>query len=206
MNRPQFTPALTLRLPFSGMWFVAQGGDTLNANHHMVVRSQWFGVDFAHVDGPIGRELAREPATKVEDSYSWNQQVLSPLAGVVVQAESDHLDNSLGTVDTSNPAGNFIEISSDSGFYVFLAHFKQGSIRVKTGDQVVPGQVLCLCGNSGNSSMPHVHIHVQKEAGLGQGTGQLVQFEGIDVELSGRTFKNVTWPMLRGQFVQPHEA
>jgi murein DD-endopeptidase MepM/ murein hydrolase activator NlpD len=206
MNHPQYAPALTLRLPFSGVWFVAQGGDTPNVNHHMLVRSQWFGVDFARVDGSSGRELARHPATDVEHCYSWAHPVLSPLAGVVVATESDLPDNGLGTVDTTHPAGNFVEIRSGAGLCVFLAHFKRGSVRVKAGDQVLPGQVLGLCGNSGNSTMPHVHIHVQTEAGLGQGTGQLVQFEGIDVELSGRRFKNVTWPMLRGLFVRPHEV
>jgi murein DD-endopeptidase MepM/ murein hydrolase activator NlpD len=31
---------------------------------------------------------------------------------------------------------------------------------------VEAGQVLGLCGNSGNSSEPHVHIHLQDRAGL----------------------------------------
>jgi hypothetical protein len=206
MNHLLLSPSATLRLPFSGKWFVAQGGDTLNVNHHMEVRSQWFGVDFARVDGPVGRGLARESAKSLEDYYSWNQPVLSPLEGIVIQIESDHPDNRVGTVDTTSSAGNFIEIRSDSGLYVFLAHFKQGSIRAKVGDQLQPGQILGLCGNSGNSTMPHVHIHLQNEPGLGQGEGQLAQFEGIDVALSGRVFKNVAWPMLRGLFVQPHEA
>ncbi len=206
MSHPQLTPAIALQLPFAGKWFVAQGGDTLNVNHHMLVPSQWFGVDFARVAGPSGRELAREPATSVEDTYSWNQQVLSPTSGVVVHAESHHPDNALGTVDTSSPAGNYVEIRSQSGIHVFLAHFKQGSLRLRRGDSVAPGQVLGACGNSGNSTMPHVHIHAQDQSGLGSGTGQMLHFEGIDVELSGRTFRNVTWPMLRGLFVQPHEA
>ena len=49
--------AASYRLPFSGTWFVAQGGDTPNVNHHMQVRSQAFGIDFIKVAGPSGRAL-----------------------------------------------------------------------------------------------------------------------------------------------------
>lgn len=199
------TPALTLRLPFSGRWFVAHGGDTINVNHHMQVRAQWFGIDFARVGGPSGRELAREPATDVADGHSWQQPVLSPLAGEVVRAESGHPDNALGVVDTDHPAGNVVAIRSDAGLFVFLAHLRQGSVRVAAGDRVAAGQVLGLCGNSGHSTMPHVHLHVQTEAAFGHGSGVLAEFEGIDVELSGRVFHDVTWPLIRGLFVQPHQ-
>ncbi len=35
-----------------------------------------------------------------------------------------------------------------------------GSVRVKVGDKVKPGQVLGLLGNSGNTDTPHLHFHV----------------------------------------------
>src|SRR6202789_458167 len=37
---------------------------------------------------------------------------------------------------------------------------KSGSIRVKLGDKVTPGQVIGLVGNSGNSSEPHLHFQL----------------------------------------------
>jgi len=41
-------------LPFMGRWFVMQGGDTPNVNHHMDVVAQWYGLDHTHVqDTPI---------------------------------------------------------------------------------------------------------------------------------------------------------
>jgi hypothetical protein len=43
--------AQDLTLPFQGRWFVAQGGDTPNVNHHMAVQAQWYGIDFAKVGG-----------------------------------------------------------------------------------------------------------------------------------------------------------
>lgn len=34
---------------------------------------------------------------------------------------------------------------------------------VKTGDTVTEGQLIGQCGNSGNTSEPHIHIHHQRQ-------------------------------------------
>ena len=46
------------------------------------------------------------------------------------------------------------------GRYAFYAHMRPGSLRVKLGDQVTVGQLLGNVGNSGNSSEPHLHMHI----------------------------------------------
>jgi murein DD-endopeptidase MepM/ murein hydrolase activator NlpD len=38
---------------------------------------------------------------------------------------------------------------------------QKGSVRVQQGDDVRAGDLLGLVGNSGNTSEPHIHIHVQ---------------------------------------------
>ncbi len=45
-----------------------------------------------------------------------------------------------------------------------MAHLKKGSVRVKVGDVVSVGQEIARCGNSGNTSQPHLHIQVQNRA------------------------------------------
>ena len=87
------------RLPFDGRWFVMQGGDTPNVNEHMRVPAQWFGIDFAKVGGPSGRELARRAPTAAEDFYSWGEPVLAPSDGDVVAVVDGLADNPLGTKD-----------------------------------------------------------------------------------------------------------
>jgi Peptidase family M23 len=195
--------AQPLRLPFEGRWFVGQGGDTANVNHHMALRPQWFGIDFVKVGGPSSRELGTPKATRVEDFYSWGQPVLAPHAGEVVSVVNDLPDNPLGVKDANNPAGNYVSIKIAADRFVFLAHFQRGSIVVKSGDRVARGQVLGKCGNSGNSDLPHIHLHIQDQAAFNSGLGQMPVFEGIDVELSGKPFENVTWPLTRGLFVSP---
>lgn len=58
-------------------------------------------------------------------------------------------------------AGNHVGIAlADGGPYVLLAHLRRGSARVAVGDTVEVGQPVGECGNSGNSTEPHVHVQV----------------------------------------------
>jgi murein DD-endopeptidase MepM/ murein hydrolase activator NlpD len=52
-----------------------------------------------------------------------------------------------------------------NGEYYFMAHFKKGTITVKAGDKVATGQILGNCGNSENTSEPHLHYQLQNQAG-----------------------------------------
>lgn len=191
-------------LPFDGRWFVAQGGDTPNVNHHMSEQAQWYGIDFAKVGGPELRALASsEHPDDVTDFYSWGADLLSPADGTIVRVVRDLPDNPLGAKDVKHPAGNHVVLRTAGDRYVFLAHFQQGSIVVREGQRVTRGQQLGRCGNSGNSDFPHVHMHVQDALGE-HGIGQNMVFGGIDVLLTGKWFREVDWPLIRGLFVSVH--
>ena len=49
------------------------------------------------------------------------------------------------------------------GGHLIIAHLKPDSVTVRSGDRVNEGQVIGACGNSGNTSEPHVHIHYQRQ-------------------------------------------
>ncbi|MGH8045764.1 MAG: M23 family metallopeptidase, partial [Chthoniobacterales bacterium] len=194
--------SIAYSLPFEGRWFVMQGGDTLNVNHHMKEPSQRYGLDFAKVGGESLRALSRIPRPeKAEDFFAWAEPVLSPAAGIVREVADGLPDNSLGTTDPQNAFGNYVVIEVEAGEFAFLAHFKNGSLAVKPGDRIAAGQRLGLCGNSGNSTAPHIHMHVQDTPRRYEGRGRNVVFERMDVELSGKSFTNVCWPLTRGLFV-----
>jgi murein DD-endopeptidase MepM/ murein hydrolase activator NlpD len=48
----------------------------------------------------------------------------------------------------------------DDRVCVLLAHLRRGSLRVGVGDRVRRGDRLAECGNSGNSTEPHLHRQV----------------------------------------------
>jgi len=64
------------------------------------------------------------------------------------------------TLTLATIAGNAVCLDIGGGHYAWYAHLENGSVRVKPGEHVSPGQVLGLIGNSGNSDAPHLHFQV----------------------------------------------
>lgn len=56
--------------------------------------------------------------------------------------------------------GNHIVLDLGDGTYLTYAHLQRDSITVTVGDHVDVGQVIAACGNSGNSSEPHLHLQL----------------------------------------------
>jgi murein DD-endopeptidase MepM/ murein hydrolase activator NlpD len=67
-----------------------------------------------------------------------------------------------GSGDIRELAGNHLVIESleSPGIYAFLAHARQGSLSVKAGDVVRGLQPVAEVGDSGQSSVPHLHFHL----------------------------------------------
>ena len=193
--------AQELHLPFSGRWFVMAGGDTPNVNHHMAVQSQWYAIDFMKVGGSGQRSLQKSDGKTLEDYYSWDEPVLSPADGVIESVMDGLPDNPLGVKDSKNVYGNHVVIKIGADRFVFIAHLQKKSVAVKAGEHIKAGQVLGKCGNSGHSDYPHVHMDMKDVPVLNQGTGQNMIFKGINVELTGKQFENVDWPLICGLFV-----
>jgi hypothetical protein len=193
--------AQQLRLPFDGRWFVFQGGDTPNVNDHTTVPAQRYALDFMKVGDPEQRGLSRSDPRRLEDYYSWGAPVLAPADGDIVDLVDTLPDNELGVKDANRPLGNHVTLRVAPDRYVFLAHFQRRSVAVKLGAHVKRGDLLGRCGNSGNTDFPHIHMHIQDTPTFNAGTGQNPQFAGINVELSGKRFDHVDWPLIRGLFV-----
>ncbi|WP_425450838.1 M23 family metallopeptidase [Pseudoroseicyclus aestuarii] len=75
------------------------------------------------------------------------------------------------TTSPDNPAGNHVVIDFGNEAYGFRAHLRQDSLWVSEGDAVTAGHEIGLCGNSGNTSEPHLHFHLQTSPRLKQGEG-----------------------------------
>jgi murein DD-endopeptidase MepM/ murein hydrolase activator NlpD len=63
-----------------------------------------------------------------------------------------------------------------NGEFSLLAHLRRGSVAVRPGATVAAGQKLGECGNSGNTSEPHLHYHLQNTAVFGRAEGLPAQF------------------------------
>ena len=153
-----YASQVVFRLPFDGLWFVLWGGDAELQNYHVVARDQRHALDLT-----IWRDggTHRSDGTANEDYWAYGQQVLAPAAGTVVTVADGLADNAPQVeTDAANPAGNHVVIRVADGEYVLIAHMQPGSLMVTEGDSVVAGQPIGLVGNSGNTSEPHIHIHL----------------------------------------------
>lgn len=179
-----------LRLPFERDWYVVWGGRTVEQNYHAASGDQRFAYDF--VKQADGRTY-RTDGKALEDYLCWNEKILAPAAGKVIDAVDGLPDQAIGTTNTEQPAGNHVVLDLGQGEFAFLAHLRKGSVRVGKGDTVAAGDELGRCGNSGNTSEPHLHFHLQTTVTLGKGEGLPAFFNAYEAD--GR-------PMRRGEPVQ----
>jgi Peptidase family M23 len=139
---------IVLQRPFRETWKVAAGGADPQHNHHQAVSDQLFAYDFL-----------------CEEGTSWDREILAPCDGTVAWTVDDMEDAAPDAQrrDTKNPAGNYVSIETPRG-YVILAHLKKRSVAILPGTPVRTGDVIGRCGNSGNTSSAHLHIHAQNRA------------------------------------------
>lgn len=155
--------SVPLSLPFDGAMDVAQGVD--GAHTH---QGPWrYALDFVRTEA---ERSYRGDGTVLADYLCFDQPVLAPAAGRVAGARDDLPDNPPGQINLSENWGNHLIIDLGQGDCVMVAHLRQGSLRVRLGEWVAVGQELARCGNSGRSSQPHLHLHVQRGAQLGAPT------------------------------------
>lgn len=172
-------------LPFQGNWTAVNGGVDKAYSHSWGIQTQRYAYDFVILDEE-GHSFSGE-RTKLADYYGYGQKILAPADGEVVEVRDKYPDSLLlgrGQVDCSarDIRGNYILIRHADKEYGLLAHLKPGSIRVKAGDTVKRGQCIAYCGNSGNTSEPHLHFHLQEGVSFYTSAGLPIEFADITVQ------------------------
>lgn len=170
-----------LELPFEEEWRVSAGGRThLEGGHHFITHGsgQRYAYDIFKVVN--GSSYSGDGGTN-EDTYTFGARLNAPGDGKIIALENNIEDNSKpgivnDNINSSNLAGNYIMIDHLNGEYSLMAHFKKGTIIVSVGDTVTRGQEVGKAGNSGNSSGPHLHYHIQNTPNYLEGIGLPAQF------------------------------
>lgn len=189
--------ASSLILPFKEPWTVLWGGDGRELNHHVQNQAQKHAFDFFIV-GTNGKTYKTDGRTN-EDYYAFGKEIIAPCDGEVVMVVDGINDNQPGEMNPVYIPGNTVIVKTTAGEYLVLSHFKQESIVVRPGERVKQGQLLGLCGNSGNSSEPHLHFHLQNVEEMYKATGAKMYFENILV--NGESKKD--YSPVKGEVVQP---
>lgn len=168
-----------MHLPFKGAWTVFWGGDTKELNYHVESVAQKNAFDIMIFDAKGSTHKGNGQAN--EDYYAFGKELYAPCDGEVVLVVDGVKDNVPGKSNPIYIPGNTVIIKTDKNEFVFFAHFKQHSIVVKQGQKIDTGTLLGLCGNSGNSSEPHLHFHLQNTEDMTVATGAKCFFDQIKV-------------------------
>ena len=168
-----------LILPFKDEWTVVWGGDTKEQNYHVSTEAQKNAFDIV-ITNEKGTSYKTDGKTN-EDYYAFGKELIAPCEGEIVLAVEGVKDNVPGVLNPVYVPGNTVIIKTANNEFLFFAHFKQGSIAVRQGQKVKQGQLLGLCGNSGNSSEPHLHFHIQNVEDMNAATGVKCYFDKIQV-------------------------
>ena len=132
-------------------------------------------IDWVRLDEQ-GR-IAAGDADLARNALGYGAEVLA-VADATVAAARDGVAESARVSQNGKhledlAAGNYVSLDLGGGRYAIYEHLIPGSPRVKAGDRVRRGQVIGLLGFSGDSTGPHLHLHVADAARplLGEGVG-----------------------------------
>ncbi|GAA1878502.1 hypothetical protein GCM10009715_26480 [Paeniglutamicibacter psychrophenolicus] len=169
--------SMDLEYPFTGRWLTQNSPANRVPSHGTTLFATSYAIDFVPVNeaggtAPITFAALMRPEPP-ENFPGFGRPLLAPIDGIVVavhDSEPDHAayrgPPSIGYALTQQRraragwkalAGNHLLIESHGGV-VALCHLQRGSIAVRPGQRVTTGQMIGRCGNSGNSTEPHVHI------------------------------------------------
>lgn len=187
--------SVDLEYPFAGRWLVQNSPANRVPSHGTPLFATSYAIDFVPVDTtgrtrPVTLSTLLHPESP--DTFpGFGRPILAPVEGVIVAARDGETDHptyrglpSVGYALTQRRraaagwvalAGNHVLIEH-AGVLVALCHLQRGSLRVHPGQHVATGDVLGRCGNSGNSTEPHVHVQAVDNHDLDRATAVPLTF------------------------------
>lgn len=199
---PGFIPegGVVGRLPFEGWWLSEVSPTRRVPSHGTDLFGTTYAFDFLAVDDDGRTAPARSLRTVFateppELFYAFGRPLYSPVAGTVVSVhdgEPDHeARRSMLTLipygisqarrirrGLTAILGNHVIIQvAESSYCVGLVHLQRGSVQASPGDRVWAGDQIGRCGNSGNSTQPHLHIQAMDSSDLYAVKGVPLRFD-----------------------------
>ncbi len=179
-----FTPPITIASPIQGDHWWAPNAASNQSPHRraafvvdgMIRIAQRFAVDWIQFDTDGGWYHGNP--RRLESYVCYGKPVFAVADGKIVKVKDGIPDNkpqqgsnkpfALDTV-----MGNYIFLKINENTFALYAHLIPHSIKVKEGDLVEKGELLGLIGNSGNSTVPHLHFQMTNRPEILAETGSL---------------------------------
>ena len=208
----QYTPHIELAIPFKGIWWHLEGHDTFSHHRRIFYKqnTNYFGCDFMKTAKHDA--ICSGSGTRNEDYYSYKQPIFAAGDGTVVTIIDGVDDNPVGgrapgfnPADPDSAGGNTVVIKHSPSLFTHYGHLKKRTIQVKMGSTVKSGEIIGLCGNSGNSDAPHLHFHVSDSPSLNplKGHGLPPVFSSYRLRTGASWLTVISSSVLAGEFISP---
>ena len=122
-----------------------------------------FAIDWIKVDANGAH--ASGDGSKPPSWFGYGADVLAVADATVAATRDDVAEPAVvapgpSRVPIGDATGNYVALNIGGGRFVFFEHLKPGSVRVHPGQHVRRGEVIGQLGFTGQSTGPHLHIHV----------------------------------------------
>ena len=177
------TPQVLYSLPFHGEWYVCNGGVTEDTSHSWDILPQRYAYDFFIADDE-GSSFCGD-RKDLSSYYCYGKEVLAPADGIVISVKDSFpdcriMDHGQTDPDTPDIGGNRIILQHSPSEYSALCHLMPQSVTVQPGQRVKRGDVIARCGNSGNTTEPHIHFQLQNTKHFYSCAGVPIPFTNIE--------------------------
>ncbi|CAL9489587.1 M23 family metallopeptidase [Streptomyces sp. enrichment culture] len=196
--------------PVTGRWLALNSPADRTPSHGTHAYGQTFAIDLVAEPEPGARpefSLLWPPARRPSAYPAFGAPLLAAADGTVVSAsdtQRDHLSrtslpalaylmlfeaSARETLGVRRLLGNHVVLDLGDGVYALYAHLSRGSLAVRPGERVRAGQLLARCGNSGNSTEPHVHFQLMDGPDPDTARGIPFHWPGLGVPRNGEAFE-----------------
>jgi murein DD-endopeptidase MepM/ murein hydrolase activator NlpD len=203
-------PAREVAPPVTGRWSALNSPADHTPSHGTHAYGQTYAIDIVAEPEPGARPgfHALWPlARRNRDFPGFGAPLLAAADATVVRAvdhRRDHLSRTSlpgllylmlfeGSVremgGVGRIVGNHVVLDLGDGTFALYAHLRRGSLAVAEGEKVRAGQRLAECGNSGNSSEPHLHFQLMDGPDPDTARGLPFSWRGLGVPRNREIFE-----------------
>ena len=192
----------TVAYPLGAPGLVIHGGPSLLTNYHYLHQSQKHALDIGET---AKNGIIKTPGEPLTDDGCFGAPLVAVADGTIVKVISAEADIPIGERSKGHPAGNHVLLEIAPSRYALYGHMQQDSATVDEGQTVETGDILGACGNSGNTSQPHLHFQIQSELDLFSPENQTfpVRFTGAERHRLGGRITTGEFSLRRNDLVMP---